>query len=60
MILLVLIALIPAGGVWFFIQDWPPIWRGISVVAIFAITYLILAHQNKTPGMDAWIGRLKS
>ncbi len=59
MVLLVTIALIPAGVVWYFMQGLNPIWNGVSVIIVFAGTYLFLAYLRRAPELEIWLGRLK-
>ena len=55
----VIAALVPSGALWFFAQSWPPVWLGITVIAVFAATYLLLARLYRRPELSAWIGRLR-
>lgn len=59
MVLMVLIALIPSFALWFLIQNWSPIWSGITVIVLFAAAYLIIANLRGRPELKAWLGRLK-
>ncbi len=59
MVLLVIAALVPSGILWYFLQSWQPIWLGITVTAVFAATYLLLAHLRRRPELSAWLGRLR-
>ena len=59
MTIFVIAALVPSGILWYFAQSWPPVWLGITVVAVFAATYLLLARQFRRPELTAWIGRLR-
>ncbi|MYF39609.1 MAG: murein biosynthesis integral membrane protein MurJ, partial [Rhodothermaceae bacterium] len=59
MTMFVIAALVPSGILWYFAQSWPPVWLGITVVAVFAATYLILARLQGRPELSAWTGRLR-
>lgn len=59
MILIVMVALVPSFVLWSITQNWSPIWSGITVIALFAATYLILANLRGRPELKAWLGRLK-
>ena len=59
MVFLVAIALIPSCILWYSTQNWNPIWSGVSVTAVFAWTYLILAKLTGRPELRVWLGRLK-
>lgn len=59
MILIVMVALVPSFVLWSITQNWSPLWSGITVTALFAATYLILANLRGRPELKAWLGRLK-
>lgn len=59
MILIVMVALVPSFVLWSITQNWSPIWSGITVTALFAATYLIIANLRGRPELKAWLGRLK-
>ena len=59
MILIVMVALVPSFVLWSITQNWSPIWSGITVTALFAATYLIIANLRGRPELRAWLGRLR-
>lgn len=59
MILMVLMALIPSFILWHFAENWSPIWCGIAVTALFAVSYLAIAKFRGRPELRVWLGRLK-
>lgn len=59
MILIVMVALVPSFVLWSITKSWSPIWSGITVIALFAATYLIIANLRGRPELKAWLGRLK-
>ncbi len=59
LLILVVIALIPAFALWFATQNLSHIITGISVVTVFAGCYLILSYSRAIPELNDWLKAIK-
>jgi len=59
MLLLVVIALLPALAVWHAMQHLSPIITGICVITVFAGSYLLISYFRGIPEIKAWLKVMK-
>jgi putative peptidoglycan lipid II flippase len=53
-----LLAILPAALVWWLLSGWSPVLVALSVLGVFAGTYLALAWLFRLSEMDIWAGRM--